>query len=601
MRQIYRSLDAPALKKDCARIDKMIAGFAETYKDTIEFLAPEELAAAIVAYEEIEAARNRILCYAELVESDDRRSLPALAPLKAWLAASDKEISFFESEIADLPEAKLLRSMTDPIVAQYAPWIARVRAGAEHVLDEATEKKIDALEKDITDVQKSYAGLLQSVRVSGASGETATLDDAHNALSSLSGAAHDDARLRLAAALKTQVGAFADLYNRLMQDDLEMAGLRRYTRPDHETHLENGLSDETIDMMRQKTKASYPSLSQRFYSWKAGMLGVQQMTRAQSQDSLPGLETPDGYDFQTAKNAVFSAFGRLSPTLEKLARKFFTSHHVDAQPRPFKEENPFAMPAGPDDFPYVLVNFRGELNDVVCGLGHELGHGVHFALSEKTRGFFLSENTTILCETASVFAEMIVYDELMRQEKDPARKRALAIERFEGVLMNALQQQSWFDFELRVRDARKSGPLDAEQISDLWVATQQDFYGPAVKLDDYDRYYWMTVPHFFDTPFYVYSYAVAQNIVNGLYQQYQDTDKRGPAGRAAFAEKYIELLRGGVTKDIYHALRPFNLDVETPEFWDKSQAVMASALDRIIDPAAARQKRKPSPDPGAGP
>ena len=72
------------------------------------------------------------------------------------------------------------------------------------------------------------------------------------------------------------------------------------------------------------------------------------------------------------------------------------------------------MPTGSDNFPYILINYTGKTEDVVSSLGHELGHGIHQALAEKARGNFLSEMPTTIAETASIFAEMLVFEELFR-------------------------------------------------------------------------------------------------------------------------------------------------------------------------------------------
>jgi oligoendopeptidase F len=596
LRQIYHDINAPALKRDQKKIEKMIAVFKENYEDGVVYLAPDEFGVAIMNYERISALRNRIYCYATLLEADDRTQTERIGPLLEWLAKTEDDLAFFESEISNIKESALLLTMTDPIVSQYAPWIARVRAGAEYILDDATEEKIADIYQKQKPLFKLYHDTIAAITVPTPDG-VLRLDVAHAALGGAEIIKHDALRQNIGTVLKLHAADIASIYNQIIDDNNTVASIRGYDRPDHETHLENGLEDETVDRMRENMLTSAQKLSHRFYAWKAAQFGVQQLTRGQAAASPPAFPDVPEFAFKQAKKTVLESFGHLSPRLQTLARKFFTTHHLDALPCPEKESNPFALPAGPDDYPYILVNYNGELSDVVSGLGHELGHGVHFALSEKTRGFFLSENTTILCETAAIFAEMLVYDELIRQEKDTLRRRMLEAQRTEGVLMNALQQITYYNFELRVHEERKKGVLDAEQISDIWLATQRDFFGPSVKLDDYDRYYWMTVPHFFNTPFYVYSYAFAQNVVNGLYQAYQTSQTKGEAGKQQFAEAYIELLRTGVTKDLYQTLRPFGLDAESVDFWEKSIETMQAMCDRVIDPSLKKPSGKPKRSP----
>lgn len=163
------------------------------------------------------------------------------------------------------------------------------------------------------------------------------------------------------------------------------------------------------------------------------------------------------------------------------------------------------------------------------------------------------------------------------------------------MLLNSLQQLSYYDFEMKVHEARKKGELSVEEISDIWLQTQKDFFGPSVETDKYDRYYWMVVPHFFDSPFYVYSYSFAQNLVSGLYQAYKTAEAEGPEARDEFVENYIELLETGITRNVYEMTSPFDLDPETPEFWEKGLSLIdkyLTVLEKMDEEPKAVPKAK---------
>jgi oligoendopeptidase F len=134
---------------------------------------------------------------------------------------------------------------------------------------------------------------------------------------------------------------------------------------------------------------------------------------------------------------------------------------------------------------------------------------------------------------------------------------------------------------MRVHEERKKGELTAEQISDIWVDTQKQYFGPSVKTDEYDRYYWMVVPHFYDSPFYVYSYSFAQMLVSGLYQVAKTSEKEGQAAKEEFVENYIGLLETGITRNFYEMFQPFGLDPETPEFWQHGLSLIDKYLTEL--------------------
>ena len=62
------------------------------------------------------------------------------------------------------------------------------------------------------------------------------------------------------------------------------------------------------------------------------------------------------------------------------------------------------------------MNFTGKIRDVMT-LAHELGHGIHQYLSRKN-GYFQQNTPLTTAETASVFAEMLVFTKLIENESN---------------------------------------------------------------------------------------------------------------------------------------------------------------------------------------
>ena len=599
MADLYPSLESPELAADKGAIEKLMDDFAETYDGTINWLSGKELGEAIGIYEEIERLRHRISCFVTLLESGDVANFSKTGDLKSWYQNSGDKTAFFEYEITEMKEAALMSKMQAPELARYAPWIASLRAGSQFPLpDDVSELSIDfdtasregwtrLYHETINDLKTEYQGKLM------------TVDEIAETMSDDNVEDRAKARQAMADALKAQGPRIALIYNVIMRDDMIDGDLRGFKRPDQLAHLQNSVDDEVVDTMFDTIKASYGRLSHRFYEWKAKQHGEEILPRAKLGMELPGLEGADpAYSFTEGKQIVLRAFRKFSPKFARIAEKIFDAGHVDAAPRDGKEGGAFALPAGPGTLPFIMLNYGGTVDDVAAALGHELGHGIHQVLSEKACGHFLSDVPTPVAETASIFAEMLVFDELLKLEKDPQVKKRLLVDRVENMLGNGLQQLAYYDFEKRVHKARRDGELDMEAISDIWVATQKEYYGPSVQTDDYDRYFWMTVPHLFDTPFYVYSYAFAQQVVSGLYQVYKASEAEGKEARAEFVANYIGLLETGMTKNLYEMFQPFDLDPETPAFWQNGLNLVDKYLDELTKadtkPAPAkRASRKP--------
>lgn len=576
---LYPGLDSAELAADKIALEKMMDDFAETFEGTLKWLSGADLGAAIRIYEEIERRMHRVSCYIALLESDHVDNFAKTGDLKNWYQTAGSKTGFFEVELSELKESDLMSKMTAPELARYAPWIAVVRENNKNPLPDG----VYSLSADFNAVSREgwtrlYHETLADLTVT-IDGKKIPFDDV--AMSDDS-AERKKARQALADALKEKGKRIALIYNTILRDDMIDADLRGFKRPDETVNRQNRADDDVVDTMFDTIKASYSRLSHRFYHWKAKQHGEEVLPREKLGMELPGLEGADpSYSFDEGKKIVLRAFRKFSPKFARMAEKIFDAGHVDAAPRPGKESGAFAMPIGPGGLPYIMLNFAGGADDVAATLGHELGHGIHQILAEKACGHFLSDVPTPVAETASIFAEMLVFDELLKTEKDPVVKKRLMVERVENMLGNGLQQLAYYDFEKRVHKARRDGELDMEQISDIWVATQKEYYGPAVATDDYDRYYWMTVPHLFDTPFYVYSYAFAQQVVSGLYQIYQSAAEEGKEARAEFVENYIGLLETGMTKNLYEMFQPFDLDPETPAFWENGLDLVTRYMDDL--------------------
>lgn len=600
---LYSAPDAPELKADLAKIDAICAEFADTYEGTLQWLSGQDLGEAIGIYEQIETARHKISCYVMLMESDNVANFSRLGDLNKWFQENGGKIGFFEAELAALKESQLMPKMSAPALAAYAPWVAAIRArNSNDVPDGVSSLAVDFATTSREGWGRFYHETMNALRVDW-KGEKLSVDELSEKLAA-GGATLDlrqEGRAAMGAALKAQSARVALCYNAIIRDDMidnDMAGI---TRPDAPVNRINRVDDDVVDTMFDTIKSSYARLSHRFYEWKAAQHGEEVIPRAQVGMTLPGLEDATRhYTFGEAKRLVMKAFRKFSPKFARLAEKVFDAGHIDAEPRTGKDGGAFALPAGPGDVPFVMLSFTGGVGDVAATLGHELGHAVHQQLSEKACGFFMSEVPTPVAETASIFAEMLVFEEMLREEKDPAARKKLLVDRVENMLGNGLQQLAYYDFEKRVHTARRDGELDAEAISDIWIETQREYYGPNVETDDYDRYYWMTVPHLFDTPFYVYSYAFAQQVVSGLYQSYKTAEGEGKESRAEFIENYIGLLESGLTKNLYEMFQPFGLDPESREFWENGLSLNEKYLNELIDldnaaPAAAPKRgQKPT-------
>ena len=137
------------------------------------------------------------------------------------------------------------------------------------------------------------------------------------------------------------------------------------------------------------------------------------------------------------------------------------------------------------------------------------------------------------------------------------------------------RKKAYLELEKKVQKKKKNGELPLERINEIWLETQKESLGEDVfNFNEEYKYYWMYIPHFIHSPFYVYSYAFGDCLVNSLYNIYLEK----PEG---FEEKYLNLLKAGSTKRYDQLLKPFDLNPKTQEFWQNGINVITNFIDEL--------------------
>jgi oligoendopeptidase F len=331
------------------------------------------------------------------------------------------------------------------------------------------------------------------------------------------------------------------------------------------------VEDEVVDALAGSVTEAFPRLSHRYFKLKAKWFGKERLDYWDRNAPLP-QDSDRKIPWSEAEQKVLTAYGAFSPDLAEIGKRFFEERWIDAAVKPGKSSGAFSHPTVPSAHPYILMNYQGRVRDVMT-LAHELGHGVHQVLSGR-QGYLMADTPLTLAETASVFGEMLTFQSLLREEKDPALRKVMLAGKVEDMLNTVVRQIAFHNFETRLHDERREGELLADRICDIWMETQSESFGDAIQLDEDYRVFWCYIPHFIHVPFYVYAYAFGDCLVNSLYAVYQEAEE-------GFAEKYLEMLKAGGSKRHRELLAPFGLDASDPAFWGKGLGVVESMIDEI--------------------
>ncbi len=580
---LYSGLDDPAIKRDLDRADTDCLAFEEAYKGKLAAMAAAsdggaQLAEAVKRYEAIDDLMGRIGSYAGLVHAGDTVD-PArtkfYGDVQERMTAASTHLLFFTLELNRIDDAVLERAMSgpaaDPALDHYRPWLEDVRRYKPYQLEDRVEQLFH--EKSVTGYSawnRQFDATIASLRFK-VGGNSLAIEPTLNLLVDRAGEKRKAAAEAMAHTFKNHVRDFALITNTLAKDKEISDRWRGFADIADDRHLSNRVEREVVDALVAAVRDAYPRLSHRYYALKAKWFGKKRLPHWDRNAPLPQVPTRT-VGWAEAKDTVLSAYGAFSPKMAAIAERFFDERWIDAPVRPGKAPGAFAHPTTPSAHPYVLLNYQGKPRDVMT-LAHELGHGVHQVLAAPN-GALMAPTPLTLAETASVFGEMLTFKKLLAATRDKKERKAMLAAKAEDMINTVVRQIAFYTFERSVHTERKSGELTAERIGELWLDVQRESLGPAIELKPGYENFWVYIPHFIHSPFYVYAYAFGDCLVNSLYAVYEHAAE-------GFAERYLAMLSAGGTKHHSELLAPFGLDARDPTFWQGGLGVIERMITEL--------------------
>ncbi len=223
--------------------------------------------------------------------------------------------------------------------------------------------------------------------------------------------------------------------------------------------------------------------------------------------------------------------------------------------------------------PYMLLNYNNTLDDMFT-TAHEMGHAMHSYFSHKDQPYIYGDYRYFVAEVASTFNEALLMDDLLKKEKDPAKRLYLINQYIDNVRGTLITQVLFADFELRMHQAAEAGePLTADKLGEMYVQTMKDYYGDTVTIDPEYGYTWIRIPHFYRN-FYVYRYATSFAASQALAQRVINKEKGAK-------EAYLKFLGGGSSKYPIDLLKDAGVDMSKPQPVETTMKKFASLVDEM--------------------
>lgn len=575
--ELLPDTEETTIRARLAALEESVQAFVARRERLSAEIDPSELIETMQQYEALVEQIYTLGAYGSLWFSADTQSPAALTyrnRMQQTLTNIQNRTLFFELwwKSLDDDEAAALLPNADQY-PDYRHYLQDLRRTKPYTLDEKSEQLINTKDANGIDAVLTLYSMLTSrleftLEVDGEV-KTLTRDAlmsyAHSPRPELRAAAYQE----LYRVYEKEAPLLAQMYANVVRDGYaEDVELRGYPSPIAVRNVDNDIPDAAVDALLEVCRRNAP-LFQRYFKLKAGWLGQEKLRRYDIYAPLAASDREVPYG--EAVRMVLDTFADFDARIAEQAQRVFAQNHIDSEVRKGKRGGAFCATVLPSQTPWVLMNYTGKVRDVAT-MAHELGHAIHSMMAEHHP--VLTQHSTLpLAETASVFAEMLLTDQLLAAEQDPLVRREILASAVDDMYATVMRQAFFVLFE---RDAHQ-GILDnksADDLYDLYMQNLQEQFGDSVEIAPEFRYEWVSIPHIFHTPFYCYAYSFGQLLVLSLYRRYQQEGD-------AFKPGYLRMLAHGGAARPVEILEEVGIDMTDPAFWQGGFDVIQEMIDQL--------------------
>lgn len=597
---LYVSLNDPKISEDLKLLESLTKRFERNYRGNLA----TSLGDALDELRAIYALQSKLSLFSSLSQacsaSDEKVQQLSGKIRENWALLSGKHLTFFEQELGKSMSEQTFTELlsTDSRVSHYRSMLEKIRKQAKHLLSEEVEQALRRRSPFMDDEWSEYfdtveAKLRVAVRGPASRGKPEfakklTLSQTVHVVLH-----HDDSAIRFEAMKCLNKALKKDLSEVTARSLNVVLGLkavddetRGYKSPMESRNLDNMVSESVVDALHEAVISSGGEQARRYFKLLAKHLNKETLLWSDrtASPTFDGVSLQK-YSWEEGYELVQASYQKFSPTLGALVSKLKENKWIDAPVYEDKTSGAFNYSVEVNQEPrirsYTLLNYLGTEDDVMV-VAHEFGHAVHGLLAGESQGGMMMHAPMVYAETASIFGEMLVFEELLAKTTDPKKRLALLMGKASDFLSSSLRQISFSLFEQEIHKKRKKSKLTTKDYRSIWLKVTKEIYGKEAEVFTYSGmdYLWSYVGHFM-RPFYVYAYAFGEILTQTLF-----------AARANFGKDfeplYLELLRAGSTKDAVELLKPFGLDPEDPHFWSRGiRLSLGKWLDEAEEISAA--------------
>jgi len=538
-----------------------------TLKGTLSS-GPQALQTAFSLSEQLGQLAYRVWYFPSLQYDEDQRdnTINARRQRVQILFAKWKQAeSWFSPELLQIPLETVRGWLeSEPGLRVYRFAIENLYRQQEHVLDERGERLMSLASRLASSPNDAYWALSTAdakfPKITLTSGEELTVSyGQYRAILATrrEQADREKAFVALHETYKASLNTYAALYNAVCQRDHFQARARGYKSTlDAALHGDN-IPTSVVEDLIQTTREGVGPL-RRYHQLRRRTLNVPSY---QVYDfSIPLVTFDKKYAYEDVLDWIVEAEAPLGPEYQAMMRRGFSGGWIDVYENDGKRSGAYSAPVY-GVHPYMLLNYTDTLDDVFT-TAHEMGHSMHTLLSHETQPFIYSDYTIFVAEVPSTLSEALLLEYMLARSTDPIERIVLLQHAIDNITGTFYTQVLFADYELRAhRLVEQDQPITAEVLTETYTQLLNDYYGDSVDLNELTGITWARIPHFYNSPYYVYQYATCFASAAKLAKQIMAGGREAADAR----DRFLNLLRAGGSDYPMELLRAAGIDLSQPD------------------------------------
>jgi oligoendopeptidase F len=525
---------------------------------------PDALLEALRLSEELGQLAYRVWYFPSLQYDTDQRDNTVNArrqQVQILFARWKQAESWFNPELLSIPLDTVRRWMDeDDALKMYRFAIEDLYRQQEHVLDQAGERLMSLASQLASSPNEAYWALstadakFPSITLS--TGESITVSYGQYRAILATRREQSDREKAFVALYETynaSLNTYASLYNAVCQRDWFQARARGYASTLEAALHGDNIPTSVVENLIETTRAGTEPL-RRYHRLRRQALGVPSYHAYDF--SIPLVTFDRKYEYDDVLEWIVESVAPLGADYQARMREGFAGGWIDVYENEGKRSGAYSAPVY-GTHPYMLLNYTDTLDDVFT-TAHEMGHSMHTILSHETQPFVYSNYTIFVAEVPSTLSEALLLEYMLRRSTDPVERVVLLQHAIDNIVGTFYTQVMFADFELKAhRLTEQDQPMTSEILTQMYTELLNDYYGDAVDVSPLSGITWARIPHFFNSPYYVYQYATCFASAAQLVKEI--------SGGGDARERYLTLLRSGGSDYPMEQLRRAGVDLSRPD------------------------------------